>query len=79
MARIRPISTSATCTFARRDCGCKTRWYFEPGTELSVNFQLADQPRDGGGRMLKTEGVVVDCERDRERRGLSWLRWCSWK
>ena len=42
----------------------KTRWYFEPGAELSVNFQLSDSSRDGGGRMLKTEGVVAACERD---------------
>ena len=41
----------------------RTRWFFEQGTELSVNFQVADS--DGGcsgrGRILKTEGVVVEC------------------
>lgn len=44
----------------------KTRWYFEPGTELSVNFQLSDTEPSCPCRMLKTEGVVVDCERDDE-------------
>ncbi len=44
----------------------KTRWYFEPGTELSVNFQLNDTEPPCPCRMLKTEGVVVDCERDDE-------------
>lgn len=42
----------------------KTRWYFEPGAELSVNFQLTDPDPHGPCRMLKTEGVVVDCQRD---------------
>ena len=42
----------------------KTRWCFEPGTELSVNFQISDPDRDAGAtRMLKTEGVVAECER----------------
>ena len=44
----------------------KTRWYFEPGAELSVNFQLGDADPHGPCRLLKTEGVVVDCERDEE-------------
>lgn len=48
----------------------RTRWHFEPGTELSVNFQIADDSRDGGGsRLLKTEGVVAACEPDRDRAG----------
>ena len=42
----------------------RTRWFFEPGAELSVNFQIDDGTRDGGGRLLKTEGVVAACERD---------------
>ena len=42
----------------------KTRWYFEPGAGLSVNFQLSESACDGGGRLLKTEGVVAACERD---------------
>ncbi len=44
----------------------KTRWYFEPGAELSVNFQIDDGSRDGGGggRLLKTEGIVAACEPD---------------
>ena len=40
----------------------KTRWYFEPGAELSVNFQIDDGSRDGGARLLKTEGIVAACE-----------------
>lgn len=41
----------------------RSRWFFEPGTELSVNFQLAD-PAAGPhrrGRILRTEGSVVEC------------------
>ncbi len=44
----------------------KTRWYFAPGAELSVNFQLTDFDPHGSCRMLKTDGVVVACERDME-------------
>ena len=41
----------------------KTRWFFEPGAELSVNFQISDPSREGGAsRLLKTEGVVAECE-----------------
>ena len=47
----------------------KTRWYFEPGAELSVNFQLGDAGSHCLCRMLKTEGVVVDCQRDEEHAG----------
>ena len=44
-----------------------TRWFFEPGTELSVNFQLADAGEGvaAGGRpnrILRTEGYVVECQ-----------------
>ena len=42
----------------------KTRWFFEPGAELSVNFQIDDGSRKNGGRLLKTEGVVAACEPD---------------
>ena len=42
----------------------KTRWYFEPGAELSVHFQIGDTDRDCSCRLLKMEGVVVDCQRD---------------
>lgn len=42
----------------------KTRWSFALGTELSINFQLTEDAPDGGSRLLKTEGVVVECERD---------------
>ena len=42
----------------------RTRWFFEPGTELSVNFQLADPAAGGlrGGRIFRTEGSVVECQ-----------------
>ncbi len=40
----------------------RTRWQFAPGTELSVNFQLACPASGGRERLLKTEGVVVACE-----------------
>lgn len=42
----------------------RTRWCFEPGTELSVNFQLSD-PATGShrrGRIFRTEGYVVECQ-----------------
>ena len=45
----------------------RTRWFFEPGTELSVNFQLAD-PAGGAAagsrphRILRTAGYVVSCD-----------------
>ena len=43
-----------------------TRWFFEPGTELSVNFQMtnAEGGAAAGGRpnrILRTEGYVVEC------------------
>jgi hypothetical protein len=43
----------------------RTRWYFAPGTELGVNFQLscAGGATHGRARILKTEGVVVACDR----------------
>ncbi len=47
----------------RQGLRIKTRWYFEPGTELSVNFQVAEDGGTGGGRLLRTEGIVVDCSR----------------
>ena len=49
-----------------RGMSLRTRWFFEPGTELSVNFQLAD-PAGGVAagsrphRILRTEGYVVSC------------------
>ena len=45
----------------RQGMRIKTRWYFEAGTELSVNFQVAEDGGVGAGRLLKTEGIVVDC------------------
>jgi hypothetical protein len=47
----------------------KTRWSFSPGTELSVNFQISDPARNDNGRILKTQGIVVACERDEEDAG----------
>ncbi len=40
----------------------KTRWYFDPGAELSVNFQWSDAAGNPP-RLLKTQGIVADCER----------------
>jgi hypothetical protein len=41
----------------------KTRWSFDAGTELSVNFQIADPGGENGDcRLLKTQGIVVGCE-----------------
>ena len=45
----------------RQGLRIKTRWYFEPGAELSVNFQLNDD--SARRRILRTEGVVADCSR----------------
>ena len=48
----------------------RTRWQFAPGTELSVNFQLANPDMvNARGHLLKTEGVVVECEPDAQGRG----------
>lgn len=42
----------------------RTRWFFAPGTELSVNFQLSDPATDSQrrGRILRTQGYVVECQ-----------------
>lgn len=40
----------------------KTRWSFEPGAELSVNFQMSDPNPAAAPRILRTQGVVVDCD-----------------
>ena len=45
----------------RQGIRLKTRWYFEPGVELSVNFQLTEDGHPGPGKLLRTEGIVVDC------------------
>ena len=46
----------------------KTRWFFDPGAELSINFQWSDA--DGNDpRILKTQGIVADCERCAESAG----------
>ena len=46
----------------RQGMRLRTRWQFAPGTELSVNFQLACPAAGSRERLLKTEGVVVACE-----------------
>ena len=46
----------------RQGLRIKTRWYFEPGAELSVNFQLNDEV-SGNHRLLRTAGIVADCAR----------------
>jgi hypothetical protein len=46
----------------------KTRWYFDPGAELSVNFQWSDHAGNHP-RLLKTQGIVADCERCAEGTG----------
>ena len=51
----------------QRGMSLRTRWFFEPGTELSVNFQLADLPAGSAAagarphRIFRTEGYVVSC------------------
>lgn len=40
----------------------RTRWCFAAGAELSVNFQLTEPPPSNAARLLKTQGVVVDCD-----------------
>ena len=57
----------ASLHICERGMRLRTRWFFEAGTELSVNFQMTDP---GGGtaagsrasRILRTEGYVVDCQ-----------------
>ena len=49
-----------------RGMSLRTRWFFEPGTELSVNFQLSDPAGGVAGsrphRILRTAGYVVSCD-----------------
>jgi hypothetical protein len=40
----------------------QTRWHFDPGVELSVNLQWCDAAGNHA-RLLKTQGIVADCER----------------
>jgi hypothetical protein len=47
----------------RRGLQMKTRWYFDPGAELSVNFQWSDGSHGAAPRLLRTQGVVAECER----------------
>ena len=48
----------------------QTRWFFEEGTELSVNFQMTDPAGTArANRILRTEGSVVDCQPVREGSG----------
>ncbi len=47
----------------------KTRWSFAPGTELSVNFQVDDSGVECKSRLLKTQGVVAECQCDENATG----------
>ena len=47
----------------------KTRWYFDPGAELSVNFQWTDAAGNHPPKLLKTQGIVADCERCAQGKG----------
>ncbi len=62
--RIQRRLISTASIFASRGMRLRTRWFFEPGTELSVNFQLADIAAGShrAGRILRTEGYVVECQ-----------------
>ena len=46
----------------QRGLQIKTRWFFASGTELSVNFQVSDPGAPGGSRLLKTQGIVAECD-----------------
>ena len=48
----------------QRGLRLRTRWCFEPDTELSVNFQIADAGIPGGSRIIRTQGIVADCRSD---------------
>lgn len=45
----------------QRGLRIRTRWCFEPDTELSVNFQIADADIPGGSKIIRTQGIVADC------------------
>ena len=57
----------ASLQICPRGMSLRTRWFFEPGTELSVNFQLTD-PAGAAAvgsrphRILRTAGYVVSCD-----------------
>lgn len=57
-----------------RGLSLPSRWRFEAGTEVAVNFQLDDGSVSGlCPRTLRTVGIVVDCEPDARRAGVFWL------
>ena len=56
-----------------RGLSLPSRWRFEPGAEVAVNFQLDDGTSGLRPRTLHTTGVVVDCEPDARRAGVFWL------
>lgn len=48
----------------QRGLHLRTRWQFDPGTEVALNFQIDDGAASAGLRTLRTVGVVVGCEPD---------------
>lgn len=48
----------------QRGLQIRTRWCFESGTELSVNFQVNDSSAPNGTRLIHTQGIVAECHRD---------------
>ena len=56
-----------------RGLSLPSRWQFEPGAEVAVNFQVDDGTHGLRPSTLHTTGVVVDCEPDARRAGLFWL------
>lgn len=56
-----------------RGLSLPSRWRFEPGAEVAVNFQVDDGTHGLRPSTLRTTGVVVDCEPDARRAGVFWL------
>lgn len=56
-----------------RGLSLPSRWRFEPGAEVAVNFQLDEGSPGPLPPTLRTTGMVVDCEPDARRAGVFWL------
>lgn len=56
-----------------RGLSLPSRWRFEPGAEVAVNFQLDEGTSGPLPPTLRTTGMVVDCEPDARRAGVFWL------
>ena len=56
-----------------RGLSLPSRWRFEPGAEVAVNFQLDEGTPGPLPPTLRTTGMVVDCEPDTRRAGVFWL------